>query len=158
MIDHTRSNMNAYNPNPYGANNQTINQVPSGKPTILVADDSPIIGAVFKKALEDNEKYEVTVATDGTKAIEIIQSKGINDIPLLFLDLNMPKTNGFDVLEFLRVNNLFYNINVNIVSGNLASEEITRACAYPVKNVYDKSTLSIGKIQEIVASYDSVRR
>jgi DNA-binding response OmpR family regulator len=65
---------------------------------ILTVDDEPR----FTKLIEANltaEGYEVIVANDGHKALDIV----INDTPdLVLLDVMMPEINGFEVLSRIR--------------------------------------------------------
>jgi CheY-like chemotaxis protein len=64
---------------------------------ILIADDDPGIVRLLKLLVE-RQGFLVDVARDGREAIERIQ-KG--SYALLLLDLQMPRFNGFDVVEFL---------------------------------------------------------
>ena len=77
------------------------------KKTILVADDSNIIRNFVKRIFED--KYNVGVAKNGEEAIRIIEAnKDKNLIEAVLLDLNMPKIDGFAVLEYMRQNDLVF--------------------------------------------------
>ena len=64
---------------------------------ILIADDDPGIVRLLKLLVE-RQGFLVDVARDGREAIEKIE-KGA--YALLLLDLQMPRFNGFDVVEFL---------------------------------------------------------
>jgi DNA-binding response OmpR family regulator len=64
---------------------------------ILIADDDPGIVRLLKLLVE-REGFRVDVARDGREALEKIE-KG--SYVLLLLDLQMPRFNGFDVIEFL---------------------------------------------------------
>ncbi len=64
---------------------------------ILIADDDPGIVRLLKLLVE-REGFLVDVARDGQEAIEKIE-KG--SYVLLLLDLQMPRFNGFDVIEYL---------------------------------------------------------
>ena len=57
-------------------------------------------------------EYEVIIANDGLKALEIINKE--NTISAMLLDLNMPNVNGFVVLEYFKQNNLFKKIPVSV--------------------------------------------
>jgi CheY-like chemotaxis protein len=65
---------------------------------VLVVDDEPGIRAVLVELLTD-EGYSVVVAQDGAEALRRI-SDALPDVVLL--DLNMPKLNGWEVVERLR--------------------------------------------------------
>ena len=79
-------------------------------PTVLLAEDDPddilITRIVFKKARLANR---LQVVRDGEQAIAYLKGEGryanriLYPVPmLLLLDLNMPKVNGFEVLEWLQ--------------------------------------------------------
>ena len=66
---------------------------------ILIADDEPDILEILKFNL-DNEGYEVITAKDGDEAIE----KARRTKPdLVILDVMMPKKNGVEVCQVLRL-------------------------------------------------------
>lgn len=72
--------------------------MPVKKTTILTADDDPQLLRLIARNLE-LEGYEVLVASDGKRALELIEQK----IPdLLLLDVMMPKMNGFTVCQQVR--------------------------------------------------------
>ncbi|PKM84656.1 MAG: two-component system response regulator [Firmicutes bacterium HGW-Firmicutes-11] len=64
---------------------------------VLIADDSATDVAIIKSILND---IEVAVARDGIEAIELLHDGA--DIDLMLLDLNMPRMDGFQVLEAAR--------------------------------------------------------
>ncbi|CAN5797246.1 response regulator [soil metagenome] len=64
--------------------------------TMLIADDEPHIRMLLEQTLEDLEDEGVTlfVASDGQEALDVIR----REVPtVVFLDVMMPKLNGFDV-------------------------------------------------------------
>jgi len=107
------------------------------KKTILVVDDSNIICNFVKRIFSD--KYNVGMASDGEEAIKIIKANQNNDfIETILLDLNMPKVDGFAVLEFMKSNNLFKKIPVSIISGDSSKETIDRAFTYDIVDMLEK--------------------
>ena len=107
------------------------------KKTILVADDSNIIRNFVKRIFED--KYNVGVAKNGEEAIRIIESnKDNNLIEAVLLDLNMPKVDGFKVLEYMRQNDLLNKMPVSIISGDSSKETIDRAFTYDIVDMINK--------------------
>ena len=73
----------------------------SGK--VLIADDEPDILEILKYNLE-KEGYEVITAKDGNEALDKAR---ISQPDLIVLDMMMPKKNGIEVLEFLRLQPAF---------------------------------------------------
>ena len=105
--------------------------------TILVVDDSNIIRNFVKRIFED--KYNVGTAKDGKEAIDIIEKNKRNGfIVAILLDLNMPKVDGFKVLEYMSNNDLFDSIPVSIISGDSTKETIDKAYKYPIVDMLEK--------------------
>ena len=105
--------------------------------TILVADDSNIIRNFVKRIFSDD--YAVGIAKDGAEAIDVIsKNKDNGNIVALLLDLNMPKVDGFKVLDYMQENNLFDTIPVSIISGDSSKETIDRAFKYKIVDMLGK--------------------
>lgn len=65
---------------------------------LLIAEDDRALGSFLARGLE-KDGHEVTVATDGEAAMEMART---NLPDMAVLDLNLPKRDGTEVLEFLR--------------------------------------------------------
>ena len=102
---------------------------------ILVADDSNIIRNFVQKMIPDG--YSVIVANDGEEAIKIITEEAVN-LKGVLLDLNMPKVDGFQVLEFFKTNNLFANIPVTVITGDDSKDTVMKAFDYQIVDVLNK--------------------
>lgn len=98
--------------------------------SILVVDDSDIIRKFIERIF--NTDYNVIVANDGEEALNIIKADNDNNIMCMLLDLNMPKVDGFEVLEYFKTNNLFSKIPVSIITGDDSKDKIDRAFTYPI--------------------------
>ena len=68
---------------------------------ILVADDEPHIRLLLGRILEEfeDEGIEIHTANDGFEALEVIKTE---QPELVFLDVMMPKINGFDVCHEIK--------------------------------------------------------
>jgi two-component system alkaline phosphatase synthesis response regulator PhoP len=70
-------------------------------PTVLIVDDEQHIRLLIEQALEELEDdgVEILTAPDGEVAIDVVR----NHAPqLVFLDVTMPKVNGFDVCRTIK--------------------------------------------------------
>ena len=56
----------------------------------------------------------------------------------MLLDINMPNVDGYEVLKFMKTNNLFDKINVAIISGTDSNEILNATKEYPVKAILEK--------------------
>ena len=120
----------------------------SNKDVILVADDSEVIRIFVKKIF--NDEYDLAFAKDGEETLNIIKShENDNRLKAILLDLNMPKVNGFAVLDYMKENNLLSKMPVTIVSGDSSSEAINKAFTYDIVDMLNKP-FSETKIKEVV--------
>ncbi|WP_252891541.1 response regulator [Thermoclostridium stercorarium] len=78
---------------------------------ILVAEDSTVERTIIKDMLSD---YQVLTACDGVEAMHVLNEH--NDVDILILDLNMPRMDGFQVLEALRCDRRFKNLRTIILT------------------------------------------
>ena len=117
------------------------------KKKILVADDSKLISNIIDRAFRD--KYDIISAENGEEAIEIIKNNVDDSIIGLFLDLNMPKVNGFEVLDYFKKNNLFQRIPVCIITGDAQKEKIDKVFTYDIVDVLVKP-FTFEKVREEV--------
>ena len=72
---------------------------------ILVVDDSKTDRVIIANILND---YHLLFANDGIEAMDILNREP--SIDLIILDLNMPRMNGFEVLEALKQNEKYQKI------------------------------------------------
>ena len=86
---------------------------------ILVADDDPLVPDLIMQLLED-DGYELEAAFDGEQALERI---AIQRPDVLLLDLLMPKSDGFDVLDVLEEQGLNERLPVIILTSKSLSDE-----------------------------------
>ena len=68
---------------------------------ILIVDDEAHIRLLIEQTLEDLEDQgvELLLATNGEEALDVIQAERP---PLVFLDVMMPKMNGFEVCHTVK--------------------------------------------------------
>ena len=102
--------------------------------SILVVDDSNVISTYLSNIFEN--EYNIYVADDGDQAISKLSDKSLN-IKLMLLDINLPTVNGYEVLEFMKVNNI-NDINVAVVTGNDSNEVVEKVKGYRVGVIVEK--------------------
>lgn len=129
--------------------NNYFSETESNKKRILIADDSSIILNFIDKNISN--EYECVKANNGKDAIEEI-SKG--SIYAILLDLNMPGLNGFQVLDYLKENDLIESIPVIVITGDDTEDTIKRAFTYPILDVLNKP-FNEEKIRRILVSINS---
>lgn len=129
-------------------------EVSSNAKKILLVDDSNIIRNFIQKLFPG--EYEILAVDDGEKAIELVKQEHDN-ISGVLLDINMPKVNGFEVLDFFRDNGIFNSIPVTIITGDDSKTTIMKAFNYPIVDVLNKP-FSEASVKNVVAKMVNYRK
>ena len=92
---------------------------------LLLADDDIDDCIFFKEALEKLPlSTHLTTVHNGEQLIQLL-TKETNDLPyVLFLDLNMPRKNGFECLSEIKLNGKLKRIPIIILSTSLEPEVV----------------------------------
>ncbi len=104
---------------------------PSGRYRALVVEDDPAIRRLVEKLLT-RRNVEIDTAHDGREAVEKLR-KGRYSV--LILDLMVPELNGFEVIEFLKSENV--GVPVAVVSA-VSQQALTKLDLDVVKLVISK--------------------
>ncbi len=116
---------------------------------IIVAEDDKLLASAYKIKL-NREGYDVMVVNDG---VEFVQNFEKFSPDLVILDLIMPKTDGFLVLEYLKKSEKWKHLPV-IVSSNLSqSEDIVKATKLGADDYIIKSDLSMKVLGEKIKKF-----
>lgn len=92
--------------------------------TILTVDDSPSIRMLLRFALS-GQGYAVAEAEDGVAALEWLAA---NHRPgLMITDINMPRMDGFDLVETVRTRGPHRDIPILVLSTESSEDKIDRA-------------------------------
>lgn len=97
----------------------------------LVVDDSSTIRRLLKPILRRLGFEQVDEAEDGAVALELITQ---NDFDIIFLDWNMPKISGIEVLEIVRSEERTKQIPVIMVTAEAEQTLIIAAIEAGVTN------------------------
>jgi signal transduction histidine kinase/ActR/RegA family two-component response regulator len=120
---------------------------PARKVRVLLVDDNPADVSLFRMALEDAEfNCELTVIDDGAEALAFVgqqrQKAGNHTPELAVLDLNLPKSNGLEILEAMSKTPAFANVPVAVMSSVLSPSDLAKIQRFKVAHYITKpSTL-----------------
>ncbi len=109
----------------------------SARPTVLVVDDTPDNIDLLKGILSPD--YQVRVAIDGVKALELADREPQPDI--ILLDINMPGMSGYDVCRQLKEQATTSAIPVIFVTALSAAED-------------EQQGLALGAVDYITKPFD----
>lgn len=91
------------------------------RPKILVVDDIPSNVHVLSRILKDD--YDIYFATDGEKALDLVQARMPD---LVLLDIMMPGMDGFEVCRRIKDDPTTHDIPVIFISAKSEVEDETR--------------------------------
>lgn len=111
--------------------------------TVLVVDDSFTLRELQRRILE-RAGYRVILAEDGHEALEALEDAEAVD--LLVTDIDMPKLDGFGLVQTIRADNRFSSLPVIIVTSRDADQDRRHgidlgADEYVVKGACHEQTL-----------------
>lgn len=138
------------------------------RPVILLVDDNPhdvvLIRLAFRRVgIIDT----IQLVKDGAEAMRYINGEGAYadrhqfPIPtLVLLDLKMPQTSGFDVLQWIREQPELANVIVVVMSGSRNDQDIERAYALGANSYLTKPTRfeEMVKMMETLKNYTAWRK
>lgn len=93
------------------------------KKNILIVDDDEDLSFIISEMLE-SYGYQVTSVPSGTKAFEMLSE---NTYHLILLDINLPETTGFELLEELREHS-----NVPVIFASARTSETDRITGFDI--------------------------
>lgn len=122
---------------------------------ILIAEDNPddvfILQQAFRKA---GAKHRLHDVCDGTEVLAYLKGEGafsnreLYPFPdLLLLDLNMPRMNGFEVLEWMGLEGQCYRPVVHVLTASCREADIQQAYDLGANSYI----LKPGRMDELVA-------
>lgn len=116
-----------------------------GFKTILVVDDEEMIRELAKDYLE-SKGYDILTAGDGKKGLQEAKSKRPD---LIILDVNMPKMNGFQVLEELKKDKHTMNIPVFMLTTRKSDDDIRQGMEHMADKYLPKPFMPEQLLEEI---------
>ena len=112
---------------------------------VLFVEDDPTVAQMYRLKLE-LDGYQVIMAKDGEEGLRLAREV---DPDIVFLDIRLPKVDGFSVLEGLRATDRTRNVPVVILSNYGEQDLVDRglrlgALEYLIKSQTTPANLSRG--------------
>jgi two-component system alkaline phosphatase synthesis response regulator PhoP len=123
--------------------NKEYQNMPDKK--ILVVDDEPHVIRTLTFVLS-KEGYEVSSAGDGEEAIAKVRELKPN---LMFLDVMMPKKNGYEVCQELKSDSSFSDIHIVMLSAKGQEADKERALNLGADEFMSKPFSPLGVIEKV---------
>ena len=146
-------------------NNASLGIDDFSRHTILLADDNDddlfLMLSIFRKLGIANP---VQTVRDGKEAISYFKGEGkYTDrakypLPaIVLLDLNMPRINGFEFLEWLRSTDRYRHITVHILSASMRQVDVERTLALGA-NAYLVKPSQLEALMDLISAWHRVAR
>jgi len=118
-------------------------------PILLIVEDDPFILNVYKTKLA-KESFDVLIAEDGEKALEIMTRQ---TPAVVLLDLIMPRVDGFEVLQRMRQIDRLKEIPVIVLSNLSQESDKKRAMDLGAKAFIIKSDATLASIVDLIRTF-----
>jgi len=125
---------------------------------ILMAEDSPGDVRLTQKALEHSKlRNNLNVVPDGVEAMKYLRKEGdyseAERPDIVFLDLNMPRMDGRQVLAEIKADNSLKDIPVVILTTSDSEEDIERSYKMQA-NCYITKPVGMDQFIKVVTSIE----
>ncbi len=127
---------------------------------ILLVEDSDAAALLVKACLK-NETYQLTHVKTGSEALEFIKQ---NQLDVILLDLHLPDTTGFEILEYLRSQQI--KVAVIVLTAYASAQNVSEAMRLEARDFLEKpfqperllitlrNTLEHQRLERIKALYE----
>ncbi len=123
---------------------------------ILLVEDNPADARLTTEALKDGKLcnyQDVHHVLDGEQAINYLSKcspyENVKTPDLVLLDINLPKVNGMEVLEFIRSNKSISNLAVVILTTSESDKDILKSYNLHV-NCYITKPVDLSSFIDVV--------
>lgn len=125
---------------------------------ILLVEDNPGDVRLTKEAFKEcNNKFTINVVEDGVDALDYLFKRGkftqAQRPDLILLDLNLPKKNGFEVLQSVKNHKDLHTIPVVILTTSKATDDIN-TCYDRYANCFLTKPVDLDQFIEMIKSFE----
>jgi two-component system, chemotaxis family, response regulator Rcp1 len=126
---------------------------------ILIVEDNPADARLVREVMRDSKILnEIHWVGDGVEALQFLHREGKHaGAPrpnLIFLDLNMPRMDGREVLRRVKGDSDFRRIPVVVMTSSQAEEDIARAYDQHA-NCYVRKPIDFQQFQSVVKTIEN---
>jgi len=118
--------------------------------TVLLVEDDKFLSTLLKNRLE-KEGFNILYAADGEEAINVLRASPVKP-DLVLLDIILPKKNGFEVLEEIKLDLELKALPIIIISNLGQDDDLARGKDLGALQYYVKAQTSIDDLVSKVRS------
>jgi CheY-like chemotaxis protein len=126
---------------------------------ILLVEDNEGDIILTREAFEHTKvPTEISVVKDGKAAMDFLRKEGdyynVDSPDLMLLDLNLPRKNGFEVLQFVKSDSNLMHIPVIVLSTSSSERDIDK-CYQNFANCYISKPVDIESFYKIISMIEN---
>jgi two-component system, chemotaxis family, response regulator Rcp1 len=126
---------------------------------ILIVEDNPADARLVREVMRDSKVLtEIHWVPDGVEALAFLRAQGkYADAPrpnLIFLDLNMPRKDGREVLSEVKSDESLKRIPIVVMTSSQAEEDVARAYDQHA-NCYVRKPIDFDQFHSVVKTLEN---
>ena len=129
------------------ADEQEVQVVEAGVPTVMVVDDSITVRKVTTRLLERHD-FEVITAKDGVDALSVL---GEQKPDVMLLDIEMPRMDGFELATIIRHDEALKDLPIIMITSRTGEKHRERAEQIGVNQYMGKPYNEVDLLESISA-------
>ncbi|MCX7680700.1 MAG: pyridoxal-phosphate dependent enzyme [Anaerolineae bacterium] len=126
----------------------TLEQLDEQITTIVIIDDNPNDSRLLRRLLQTYKQYRIFEAHNAADGLDLVRQRRPD---LIMLDLSMPETDGFAVLEALKADERTREIPVVIVSAKTLTPDEWTYLRHYANSIWQKGNFSARELVNHVA-------
>ena len=126
---------------------------------IVFVEDNPADVFLVRKALQEKGiKFELTCFDDGQKALKSLAQQGRKAPDLILLDLNLPQTDGVEVLRQIRNMPKLADVPVAILTSSESPADMHRTALLGAARYIRKPSMLQDFLREVGSGVEEILR
>lgn len=120
--------------------------------TAMIIDDDEMDQFFHQKTIRESEVFDEIISFQyADEALEYLKNTQRAKVDIIFLDINMPRMNGFEFLEAAQkeFGDNFAKIVVIMVTSSLDPRDLEKSKKFVVIRDYIKKPISVDAVQKI---------
>ena len=125
--------------------------------TVMLVDDEEIDQKTYQRVLKRSGMVEeILIFTYATDALEYLKSNPEQTVDVIFLDINMPRMNGFEFLEAAtkELGEAFARMVIVMLTTSIDPKDRKRAEDNPLVRDFLDKPLTIGHVEHVANMLD----
>jgi CheY-like chemotaxis protein len=129
-------------------------------PLVMLIDDESFDQRLYRRLIARTGLFgEVMSFTYADEALAYLSARDSRRADVIFLDINMPRMNGFEFLEAAteRLGPEFAKIVVVMLTTSLIEKDRERAATFPVVRRFINKPLTVEHLQDVAQLFQQIR-